>query len=91
MEPAVPADRLLGFADTLEVTATAAPVAGPELHLVTFALDREEFGVPVGRVREVIRVSEIASSPRSGSVENPGARMAMTCGMKSHATTSSTT
>ena len=53
-------ERLLGFADTLEVTAAAtAPAAGPELHLVTFALDREEFGVPVGRVREVTRVSEI--------------------------------
>jgi purine-binding chemotaxis protein CheW len=71
MEAAVPVDdrtvreRLLGFADTLEVTAAATPVAGPELHLVTFALDREEFGVPVGRVREVTRVSEITRVPQT--------------------------
>ena len=58
-------ERLLGFADTLEVTAAAAPVAGPELHLVTFALDREEFGVPVGRVREVTRVGEITRVPQT--------------------------
>ena len=41
--------RLLGFADALEARAAAetAPAPGPELHLLTFALDREEFGIPV--------------------------------------------
>ena len=37
----------------------------------------------------VIRVSEIASSPRAGSSLNPGARMAITSGMNNQATTSS--
>jgi len=36
-----------------------------ELHLLTFALDREEYGVPVGQVREVIRVSEITRVPHA--------------------------
>ena len=39
----------------------------------------------------VIRVSEIASSPRAGSSLNPGARMAITSGMNNQATTSRTT
>ena len=72
MELAVPVDdrpvreRLLGFADTLEVTtAGPASVPAPELHLVTFALDREEFGVPVAQVREVTRVSEITRVPQA--------------------------
>ncbi len=71
MELAVPADdrsvreRLLGFADTLDVAAAVAPVAKPELHVVTFALDREEFGVPVAQVREVTRVSEITRVPQA--------------------------
>ena len=38
---------------------------GPELHLVTFALDREEFGIPVTQVREVIRVSDITRVPQA--------------------------
>ena len=48
-------DALLRFADA---------VAG-ERHLVTFALDGEEFGIPVVRVREVIRVSEITRVPQA--------------------------
>jgi purine-binding chemotaxis protein CheW len=71
MELAVPVDdrsvqdRLLGFADTLEVAAATAPAPKPELHLVTFALDREEFGIPVTQVREVIRVGEITRVPQA--------------------------
>jgi purine-binding chemotaxis protein CheW len=59
--------ELLGFADSLEArVAEAAPAApGPELHLLTFALGREEFGIPVTQVREVIRVSEITRVPQA--------------------------
>ena len=59
-------DALLRFADELgtggpaEVTAPAA-----ELHLVTFTLDREAYGVPVHRVREVIRVGEMTRVPQA--------------------------
>ena len=58
---------LLGFADALEARAAAETAAapGPELHLLTFALDREEFGIPVTQVREVIRVSEITRVPQA--------------------------
>jgi purine-binding chemotaxis protein CheW len=58
---------VLGFAETLEArTAAATPAApGPELHLLTFALDREEFGIPVTQVREVIRVSDITRVPQA--------------------------
>jgi purine-binding chemotaxis protein CheW len=58
---------VLGFAETLETRAAAeTPAApGPELHLLTFALDREEFGIPVTQVREVIRVSDITRVPQA--------------------------
>jgi purine-binding chemotaxis protein CheW len=61
------ADDLLQFADRLEQLSTAveAPGPGPELHLVTFALDREEFGVPIEQVREVIRVGDITRVPQA--------------------------
>jgi purine-binding chemotaxis protein CheW len=36
-----------------------------ELHLVTFVLDREEYGIPVVQVREVIRVGEITRVPQA--------------------------
>lgn len=60
-------DGLLGFADAMDArtTAAAAPAPGPELHLLTFLLDREEFGIPVTQVREVIRVSEITRVPQA--------------------------
>jgi purine-binding chemotaxis protein CheW len=60
-------DDLLQFADGLERLSTAveAPGPGPELHLVTFALDREEFGIPIGQVREVIRVGDITRVPQA--------------------------
>ena len=58
---------LLHFADELERLSDAAeePRPGPELHLVTFALDREEFGVPIDQVFEVIRVGEITRVPQA--------------------------
>jgi purine-binding chemotaxis protein CheW len=58
---------VLGFADAVEARAAVevAPAPGPELHLVTFTLDREEFGIPVTQVREVIRVSEITRVPQA--------------------------
>ena len=60
-------DGLLRFADTMgrETTPAPAPAAGGELHLITFALDREEYGIKVGQVREVIRVTEITRVPQS--------------------------
>ena len=65
--PGQSADSLLRFADELQrqSAATEAPRPSPELHLVTFALDREEFGIPIEQVREVIRVGEITRVPQS--------------------------
>lgn len=58
---------LLRFADELQRLSVAAeaPAPGPELHLVTFALDKEEFGIPIAQVREVIRVAEITRVPQA--------------------------
>jgi purine-binding chemotaxis protein CheW len=60
---------LLDYADQLhrQAPAVEAQAPSPELHLVTFALDREEFGVPIGQVREVIRVSDITRVPQARS------------------------
>jgi purine-binding chemotaxis protein CheW len=59
-------DALLGFADALDaVPAETAPPPGPELHLLTFALGREEFGIPVTQVREVIRLTDITRVPHA--------------------------
>jgi purine-binding chemotaxis protein CheW len=60
-------DGLLRFADTMsrETAPAPAPVDGGELHLITFGLDREEYGIKVGQVREVIRVTEITRVPQS--------------------------
>jgi purine-binding chemotaxis protein CheW len=61
-------DDLLRFADTVEqdaVPASTAIAPGPELHLVTFALEREEFGIRVDQVREIIRVGEITRVPQA--------------------------
>ncbi len=60
-------DGLLRFADTMsrEAVPAPAPVDGGELHLITFGLDREEYGIKVGQVREVIRVTEITRVPQS--------------------------
>jgi len=64
-EPARP-DHLLGFADAVQVAALPADrPPGAELHLLMFILDREAFGVPVRRVREVIRVTDITRVPQA--------------------------
>jgi purine-binding chemotaxis protein CheW len=61
------AESLLDYADQLQRQAPAveAQTPSPELHLVTFVLDREEFGLPIGQVREVIRVSDITRVPQA--------------------------
>jgi purine-binding chemotaxis protein CheW len=61
------AGSLLDYADQLQRQAPSVePEApSPELHLVTFALDREEFGIPIGQVREVIRVTDITRVPQA--------------------------
>ena len=58
------AEPLLGFTDSMPAAAgdEAAPAA--MLHLLTFTLDREEFGIPVTQVREVIRVDGITRVPQ---------------------------
>jgi purine-binding chemotaxis protein CheW len=63
----VSGDALLRFADALDrdTAAPAAPAPAGELHLVTFALDREEYGIPVTQVREVIRVADITRVPQA--------------------------
>jgi purine-binding chemotaxis protein CheW len=60
-------DGLLRFADTVDrdPATASAPASAGELHLVTFALEKEEYGVPVVRVREVIRVGEITRVPQA--------------------------
>jgi purine-binding chemotaxis protein CheW len=47
-----------------DAASAPAPAVG-ELHLITFGLDREEYGIRVGQVREVIRVSEITRVPQA--------------------------
>jgi len=39
--------------------------AGPTLHLVTFRLDGEEYGVDIASVQEIIRVSQITAVPNA--------------------------
>lgn len=60
-------ESLLTFADDLTRLGRAEERAEvvPERHLVTFALDREEFGIPIERVREIIRVADITRVPQS--------------------------
>jgi purine-binding chemotaxis protein CheW len=60
-------DSLLGFADAMDdfsQQAQAAP-ADVELHLVTFHLGAEEFGIPIETVREVLRVGDITRVPQA--------------------------
>lgn len=60
-------ESLLGFADAVGQLAEATPLAQPiqELHLVSFQLDREAFGVPIMKVREIIRVTDITRVPQA--------------------------
>jgi purine-binding chemotaxis protein CheW len=65
----VPRNResLLGFADAMDdfsQQSQAAP-AEVELHLVTFHLGAEEFGIPIETVREVLRVGDITRVPQA--------------------------
>jgi purine-binding chemotaxis protein CheW len=60
----VAAEPLLGFADSLPAPAGDAAAPAAMLHLLTFSLDREEFGIPVTQVREVIRVDGITRVPQ---------------------------
>jgi len=46
-------------------TPVPVPVADSELHLVTFNLDREEYGVDIGSVYEIIRVGQITTVPNA--------------------------
>ncbi len=41
------------------------PGSGEELHLVTFRVDAEEYGVDITRVQEIIRVGHITSVPNA--------------------------
>ncbi len=65
--PGASKESLLHFAD--QVARGGAEQRGivqvPELHLVTFFLDREEFGVPVARVAEILRVGDITRVPEA--------------------------
>ena len=58
------AEPLLGFADSLPAAAadTAAPAA--MLHLLTFTLEREEFGIPVTRPTSGASPTSAAGSSR---------------------------
>jgi purine-binding chemotaxis protein CheW len=62
-------DSLMRFTDSVAREAAApeasASVPAGELHLVTFALGREEYGIPVTQVREVIRVGDITRVPQA--------------------------
>ena len=61
-------ESLLQFADAvMSVSAreNAAPAPESEEHLVTFFLQNEEFGVPVLRSREIVRVGEITRIPEA--------------------------
>ena len=60
-------ESLLGFADAMDdfsQQAQTAP-ADVELHLVTFHLGAEEFGIPIETVREVLRVGDITRVPQA--------------------------
>jgi purine-binding chemotaxis protein CheW len=65
--PVVAAPSVFEFADQVaaQEAATAAPAPPQLLHLITFRLDGEEFGLPVELVREVIRVGDITRVPQA--------------------------
>lgn len=71
LAPAAPAEAeapaaqpALSFFSSAQARAEAKPVEATE-HLATFFLDREEYGVDVRLVQEIIRVSEITPVPRA--------------------------
>ena len=58
---------LLAFADWVssDQKARATAEAEEERTYVAFVLDREEYGLPVGSVREVLRVGELTRVPQA--------------------------
>ena len=52
-----------GFDRSYADTDLQAPGVGPQLHLVTFNVDQEEYGVNIDRVHEIIRVGQITPVP----------------------------
>lgn len=64
-EAAAPAaQQALSFFTSAQAREQAKPAVATE-HLATFFLDREEYGVDVRLVQEIIRVSEITQVPRA--------------------------
>jgi purine-binding chemotaxis protein CheW len=65
--PVAAAPSVFEFADqvTAREAAASAPAPVGMLHLITFRLDGEEFGLPVDTVREVIRVGDITRVPQA--------------------------
>jgi purine-binding chemotaxis protein CheW len=62
----MPANDILTFADEFGVAvAPAGPAPEKELHLVVFRIEREEYAVPIGQVREVVRVGDITRVPHA--------------------------
>lgn len=58
-------DSILDFAAQLHQAPAAQAVEERELHLVVFRLDREEYAVPIGLVREVVRVADVTRVPQA--------------------------
>jgi len=58
-------DSILDFAANLQQTPATQAVVERELHLVVFRLDREEYAVPIGLVREVVRVADLTRVPQA--------------------------
>jgi purine-binding chemotaxis protein CheW len=57
-----------GADDNFETLSRKDPATrddGPTLHLVTFSLDGEEYGVDIGSVHEIIRVIQITAVPNA--------------------------
>jgi purine-binding chemotaxis protein CheW len=60
-----PVDSLLAFADSI-LARPPAPAPEVELHpTLTFCLRGEEFGLPIVRSREIVRVGEITRIPEA--------------------------
>lgn len=57
--------NILDFAAQLGEAPAAPVVEARELHLVIFRLEREEYAVPIGLVREVVRVGDITRVPHA--------------------------
>lgn len=56
---------ILDFAAQLGQAPAAPAVEERELHLVVFRLEREEYAVPIGLVREVVRVGAVTRVPQA--------------------------